>query len=226
LFQKLLRGPARKAKALYILGDLFENFWLGNDDRTPPCKQVVKELSDFSNSGNKLYIIRGNRELILDKGIEQLTGCQFLPDRSTIELDNIKVLIMHGDVLCTQDVKYQAYRKFVEHSFIKNIFLSFPYLLRNLIVHGLRPIMKKSVRNKPAEIIDVEQSTVESTMRDFAVHEIIHGHTHRPGMHEFQLDGKPAKRIVLGDWYETDSVLVCSNGERTLMRVQAYIDSA
>lgn len=225
LFEKLMRGPARKAAALYILGDLFENFWLGNDDATPPCQRVIAELTDFCQAGGTLYIIRGNRELVMEKGIEHLTGCTFLPDPSVIDLDGSQTLIMHGDVLCTRDVKYQRYRKFMELTVIKKLFLSFPYALRMLLVRGLRPVMKRSVRSKQADIIDVDQSSVATTMREHGVWELIHGHTHRPNTHEFQLDDKPARRMVLGDWYQHDSVLVCSNGDKRLMRVQDYINS-
>lgn len=224
LFAKLIRGPARKASALYILGDLFENFWLGNDDATPPCQRVISELTHFCQAGGRLYILRGNRELVMGKSIEYITGCTFLPDTSVIDLDGSQTLIMHGDVLCTRDVKYQCYRRFMELRIIKKLFLSLPYAARVFLVRGLRPLMKRSVRSKQADIIDVEQSTVESTMREHGVLELIHGHTHRPNTHEFQLDDKPARRMVLGDWYQDDSVLVCSNGDKQLMRVQDYIN--
>jgi len=225
LLRNLLRGPARRAAALYILGDLFENFWLGNDDKTPPCPEIIKELQHLVDSGVPLYLVRGNRELVLDEGIEKLTGCTLLPDRSVVEVDGNKVLITHGDVLCTKDVMYQVYRRFMELPPVTGLFLCLPYGIREFLVRGLRPLMKKSSRNKPTTITDVDQTAVVDTMQVNGAAEIIHGHTHRPGVHEFHLGEIPARRIGLGDWYSEDSVLVCRDGEKKLMRVQEYIDS-
>ncbi|MFQ5661007.1 MAG: UDP-2,3-diacylglucosamine diphosphatase [Gammaproteobacteria bacterium] len=225
LFQNLLRGPARQAAALYILGDLYENFWLGNDDHTSTSQRVIPELAAFTRSGAKLFLIRGNRELMLDKGIETMTGCTLLPDMSVIELEGERVLIAHGDVLCTRDVKYQIYRRFMELGFIRKLFLDFPYPLRLLIARGLSPVIRKSSSKKPPGIIDVDQDAVIQTMREHGVLKLIHGHTHRPGIHEFKLGNQPARRIVLGDWYQQDTVLVCAGGEKKLMRVQEYLDT-
>lgn len=224
LLLSLLRGPAKRASALYILGDLFDYFWLGNDEQTPLTKRIIKELRDFSRGGTPLFFIRGNRELVLDQGFETLTGCCLLEDICVIDIDGQHHLIMHGDRLCIRDAKYQLYRRFMQTPLIKNLFLSFPYGLRTFIVRGLNPYMKKSVQKKPAEIIDVDQDAVIKVMRDYGVQKLIHGHTHRPGTHNFQLDAGPAQRTVLNDWYEEDSVLVCRDGEKTLMRVQDYID--
>ena len=226
LFTSFLHSPAaRESAALYILGDLFEYFWLGNDDRTPPVKKIITELADFTRSGSRVFFIRGNRELMLDKGFEALTGCTVLDDMTVIELDGKKVLISHGDRFCIKDVKYQIYRRFMEREFTRKLFLSFPYGLRTSLVNGLRPFMRRSVMNKPPDIIDVDQTAVASTMRQHGVSELIHGHTHRPGIHQFTLDGQAASRIVLGDWYEHDSVLVCNDGNYKLMRVQEYLDT-
>jgi UDP-2,3-diacylglucosamine hydrolase len=224
LFQAFLSGPARQAQALYILGDLFEAFWLGNDDHTPPAGQVMAALLEFTRSGGRLYIIRGNRELMLDAGIEQLTGATLLPDLSRIELDGRPVLLSHGDILCSRDVSYQWYRRFMECRLIKSLFLAFPYALRSLLARGLRPVMQRSLKQKRPAIIDTDQATIERIMRRYAVTELIHGHTHRPGIHTFRLAGRDARRIVLGDWYETDSVLVCRGDERRLMRVEEYLN--
>lgn len=225
LLVNFLRGPARDASALYILGDLFECFWLGNDDRTPPASLIVDELLRFSNNGTPLYFLRGNRELMLDAGFEALTGCKLLDDYHVIELHGQRILLMHGDRLCTRDSNYQRYRVIVQSPLIKHLFLALPYKLRSFLVRGLQPWMRKSSDNKPAEIVDVEQDAVEATMKEYAVNDLIHGHTHRPGTHEFKLEGKSACRIVLNDWYEEDSVLVVNNEGKKLLRVQDYIDA-
>lgn len=226
LFKRLLEGRARQAKALYILGDLVEQFWAGNDDGTLPNPDIIEALRQYTQAGGTLFMIRGNRELVLDKGIENITGCTLLEDGSTIDLYGERVLLMHGDVLCTQDVKYQRYRRFMEHPFIKGLYLLFPYRLRILLSHGLRPFMKKSKEKKPMTIIDVEQDAVEATMRRHHTHTLIHGHTHRPDTHHFDLDGSPARRIVLGDWYVEDSVLVCDEEGEKLMRAEDYLSSS
>ena len=226
LFKTLLRGPALRARAVYILGDLFENFWLGNDDRTPPSPEILTELKAYSDSGKPLFIVRGNRDLMLDSGIETLTGASLLADLSVIDLDGKPVLIAHGDVLCTRDVKYQRFRKFMEHPATRWIFLHLPYSLRNWLVHLLTPAFKQSASHKRPEIMDVDEGTVIRTMREHGVEELIHGHTHRPGMHELTIDNRPARRIVLGDWYDSEMILVCQGPDRKLISVQDYLSSS
>jgi UDP-2,3-diacylglucosamine hydrolase len=224
LFIEFLQSPAaRRAAAVYILGDLFEFFWLGNDDHTPPVTRILQALVDFTRSGTRLYFIRGNRELAMDRGFEALTGCVMLEDMTVIDLNGAKVLITHGDILCTRDVKYQWYRRFMESGVIKKLFLSLPYALRSFLVTGLRPVMRRSADRKPPEIIDVDQAAVEAALVRHNVWEIIHGHTHRPAIHRFTLGGHAASRYVLGDWYQEDSVLVCNNDGKRLLRIREFL---
>lgn len=217
LFRQFLQGPALEVTAVYILGDLFEQFWVGNDDRTPPNPAIVAALRDCTDRGGKLFFMRGNRELMLDRGFEDLTGCRLLPDQTVIDLDGEKVLLMHGDLLCSGDIRYQRYRRFMESTLTKRLFPALPYAVRVRLAHGLRPWMHRSKQQKPAMIVNADQATIEQFMQHHAVSRLIHGHTHRPGRHEFPLDGNPAERIVLGDWYEDDSVLVYRDGEYRLM---------
>ena len=225
LFRQFFSGPARTANAVYILGDLFENFWMGNDDRTPPAGEVINVLRDCCGHNHQVYIIRGNRDLMLDREFSALTGCKLLDDETVIKIDGRAALIMHGDLLCTRDTKYQLFRKFMETPFIRRLYLSLPYRLRSSLSRGLQPLMKKSSAGKPPDIIDVDQATVEAVMARHRVTELIHGHTHRPGFHQFELNGQPARRIVLGDWYVDDSVLVCRDGEKKLVRIREYINA-
>ena len=223
LFRQLLRGVARKANALYILGDLFDDFWLGNDDHTPPHPAILAELKDFSSGGPPLYILRGNRELMLDQGIESLTGATMLSDPALIHLAGMPVLISHGDLLCTRDIAYQIYRGCLESPPVKWLFPRLPYALRRLLVNKLRPVIKQSASSKPPEIMDVDPEAVIQTMRRYCVHELIHGHTHRPGFYDLKIDNHPARRIVLGDWYENELILVCRDGARKLLSVSDYL---
>ncbi len=225
LFKQLLRGPARKANALYILGDLFEQFWVGIDDMTPPNPEIVRELADFTRSGARLFIQKGNRELLLDQRFGDLTGSTVLPDKTIINLNGERVLLMHGDLLCSRDWKYQAYRRFVMYPPCRKIFSCLPYRTRILLTQGLRPAMQRSTMRKTAEIMDVDQTTVEQTLKANNVTEIIHGHTHRPGIFEFNLGGVSAKRTVLGDWYAEELILVCSTKGRSLIPVSEYLQN-
>lgn len=218
-----MQEAAGKAGALYILGDLFENFWLGVDDQTPPNPDIISELKRFTESGKSLYIVRGNRDLMLDKGIESLTGATLLPDLSLIELDGKPVLISHGDVLCTRDVIYQVYRKIMEAPPVKWLFLRLPYSVRRGLVGWLSPAFKQSARLKKPEIMDVTTEAVVHVMRKFNVDELVHGHTHRPRIHDLVIDDRPARRIVLGDWYDDELILVCNGKDRKLMRVEEYL---
>ena len=225
LFRRLLEGPARRARALYILGDLFEQFWVGNDDRTPPNSAILETLRVFAASGVPLRVLRGNRDLLLDKGFEPLSAAELLPDHAVIDLDGARVLVMHGDLLCTRDTKYQRFRAFMEIPLVRGLFKALPYRLRTLLAHGLRPAFRRSAEFKPPEIIDVEQSAVEQTLRAHGVTELVHGHTHRPAVHDFTLDGTPAKRYVLGDWYADPVMLVCRDGQKRLWRVVDYLEA-
>ena len=223
LFKDLLQGRARLASALYILGDLFDHFWVGNDDQTPPNPEVVQELAAYASANDNLFMIRGNRELMLTPDFAEISGCRVLPDQHVIELQGERILLAHGDVFCTLDVSYQRYRRFMESGFTRFVFPRLPYALRIKLSHGLRPHIKKSSEKKAPTLIDVEQATLEQAMRRHEVCQLIHGHTHRPGVHDFELEGKAASRTVLGDWYKDDSILVVERGEKTLMRVEEYL---
>lgn len=226
LFRRLLQGPARKAESIYLLGDLFEQFWVGNDDRTPPNAEILAELRDCAAAGPGCNILRGNRELMLDAGFEALTGWRLLPDRSVIRLFGQPVLIMHGDLLCTRDRGYQAFRSVMENALIRNLYLAFPYALRALLAHGLRPLLRKSAARKAPEIIDVDAGAVRREMQSAGVSALIHGHTHRPGTYPVDLDSGTGSRTVLGDWYGSGQMLVCRPGGWRLVSVTDYLREA
>lgn len=224
LFKSLLRGPARKAEALYILGDLFEA-WAGDDDMTPPHPEITSELAGFTRSGRPLFLMRGNRDYLLGRDFARATGGQLLDDETVIRLQGKNVLLMHGDTLCTRDVQYQIYRRLVNNSLSTRLFRHIPFTLRNLIWHGVRNITRRTTARKPPYIIDVHQATVEKVLRKYGVLDLIHGHTHRQGIHTFMLNGRPAQRYVLGDWYVDDCVLVADENGLRMWRVQDYVNS-
>ena len=222
LFKDLLHGPARKAEALYILGDLFEA-WAGDDDLTTPHPEIIAALTGFTRAGGRLLLMRGNRDYLLGQDFARATGAELINDETPIILHGRKILLMHGDTLCTKDVPYQLYRRLVNNSFSINLFLQVPFSIRHRIWHGVRNITRRTTSRKPPYIIDVYQPAVEKIMRKHDVFDLIHGHTHRQGVHDFTLNGHPARRYVLGDWYENDCILVGDATGLRMLRVQEYM---
>ena len=223
-FSTVRRAPR---SAVYILGDLFENFWVGDDERTPPAVEIINVLRDCCRHNKHVYLVRGNRDLMLDQGFCALTGCNLLDDETIIKLSAIR---RHCSCTATCFAPGIRNTSYIEGSWklrlIRRLYLSLPYRLRILLSRGMQPLIKKSAAGKPPEIIDVEQASVEAAMTRHKTTELIHGHTHKPGFHHFNLNGQAARRIVLGDWYEQDSVLVCRGTERKLLRVHEYIKPA
>ena len=207
LFYQLLSGPARDAEALYILGDLFEA-WIGDDDTTSPHHEVVEALAHYAATGKPLYLMHGNRDFLMGREFEARSGGTLLPDPFIVDLYGEKTLLMHGDTLCTQDVDYQAFRKQVRDPRWIQGFLQKPLAERAAIASNLREGSRAATRQKEAVIMDVDPATVSQTMSDYGVRQLIHGHTHRPAIHLLEIQSQSARRIVIGDWYERDLVLV------------------
>ncbi|MGH8508398.1 MAG: UDP-2,3-diacylglucosamine diphosphatase [Gammaproteobacteria bacterium] len=220
LFYKLLVGPALEAEALYILGDLFEA-WIGDDDTTSPHREIVEALARYAATGKPLYLMHGNRDFLMGHAFEARSGGRLLPDPSLIDLYGEKTLLMHGDTLCTQDTDYQAFRKQVRDPRWITGFLQKPLAERAAIASNLREGSRAATRQKEAEIMDVEPAAVSQTMIDHGVRQLIHGHTHRPAIHRFEIQGQSARRIVLGDWYGDDYVLLYSAKEPQLVTAAA-----
>ncbi|MGD2033126.1 MAG: UDP-2,3-diacylglucosamine diphosphatase [Gammaproteobacteria bacterium] len=201
-----LASEARQAEALYILGDLFET-WIGDDDPDPEKHRVVHALHDLTRSGVPCYFMSGNRDFLTGQVFADHTGCGMLDDPAAIELYGEPVLLMHGDTLCTDDLDYQIFRRMVRGEEWQLHFLGKPVHHRLAMAQQARDASMKATGSKPAEIMDVSQETVEAVMRKHGIYTMVHGHTHRPAVHRFQVDGHPATRIVLGDWHEQGSVL-------------------
>ena len=224
LFKKLLAGPAKNADAFYILGDLFDDFWIGCDDTRPPNPEIIEILRSYSSHENtRLYLMRGNRDFHINKKFSIATGCQIINDPTKICLGNEKILLMHGDTLCTRDKNYQNWRKFITNSLIKWIYSIMPLMLREYIAHGVRGHTAKVVKNKPPEITDVSHDVVIDEINKHNVNTLIHGHTHRQAIHKVETNEVLARRIVLGDWYEQDSILIYDKNGFRFERVENYI---
>lgn len=205
-FLRFLAGPARQADDLYILGDLFEA-WTGDDAAGPHEREVGQALARFTAAGHRGHFVRGNRDFLVGKRFTTATGLALLPDESVIDLPGTRALLMHGDTLCTGDEVYQRYRRLVHHRGVQAAYLQLPISLRRRIARYARRRSAAANAGKPPAIMDVDPGAVAAALRRHGVDLLIHGHTHRPGVHAVDADGVPARRIVLGDWYTQGSVL-------------------
>ena len=205
-FLHFLHGVARKADALYILGDLFEA-WIGDDDPTPLHREIATAIKAVVDSGVPCYFIHGNRDFLLGKRFARESGMQLLPEEQLLDLYGRKVLIMHGDTLCTDDAGYLAFRAKVHKPWLQTLFLALPLFIRQRIAAKMRASSKAANTHKSVAIMDVNPDAVAATMGKHHVQCLIHGHTHRPDVHELLVDGKPAIRVVLGAWHTQGSMV-------------------
>jgi UDP-2,3-diacylglucosamine hydrolase len=201
-----IKGPAADAEALYILGDLFET-WIGDDDPDPEKHRIVHALHDLTQGGVPCYFLPGNRDFLTGQVFADRTGCVMLDDPTVVQLHDVPVLLLHGDTLCADDHEYQAFRRMVRDPIWQQHFLEKTPEHRIAMAQQARDASNTHTDAKPPDIMDVSQTAVNAVMREHGINTMIHGHTHRPGIHHFELDGQPATRIVLGDWYEQGSVL-------------------
>ncbi|MCC5860094.1 MAG: UDP-2,3-diacylglucosamine diphosphatase [Ectothiorhodospiraceae bacterium] len=220
LFLQFLQQRATQAEALYILGDFFEA-WIG-DDAVTPDHPVIAALKAFSTTGVPLYVMRGNRDFLLGEQFEQMTGARLLPDPTVITLGDERVLLMHGDSLCTDDTEYQQFRAMVHDPQWQQMFLA--KSIEERMEMARRARQESTARNSQLmdtqeSIMDVNQGAVEQIMLEHDVQRLIHGHTHRPKVHTFTLKEKRATRIVLGDWYDQGSVLEYRDGAYDLQDI-------
>jgi len=206
LFVRFLADEARGANALYILGDLFES-WIGDDDDAPLPTRVAQALRALRDNGVPIWFMHGNRDFLLGTDYAARAGITLLSDPTVLDLHGERTLLMHGDTLFTDDFEYQKFRTLVRNPAWQQQFLAKPLAERRAFAAQARGESRKQTAMKAAEIMDVNQEAVESVMLAHGVRRLIHGHTHRPATHRFDLDGKAAERIVLGDWYEQSSVL-------------------
>lgn len=200
-FLEFTRRDAREAATLYILGDLFEA-WIGDDDDDPGLEPVLAALAELTRAGVACCFMHGNRDFLIGEGFAARTGCRLLGDYATVDLFGSKVLLTHGDLLCTDDTKYLALRARLRDPAWRREFLGKPLPERRTIARELRAMSQTEVAGKSEMIMDVNQAAVERTMRERAVAILLHGHTHRPNVHHFGLAGRPATRIVLGAWHD------------------------
>lgn len=218
LFVKFLNNEARHCRALYILGDLFEA-WLGDDCILPAYQEIIQHLKTLTEHNIPVYFTHGNRDFLIGQQFCELTGCKLLNDTAIIDIDGNQYLVMHGDTLCTDDVKYQQFRSMVRNPQWQNELLAKTPAERIALAKQFRDMSQTETADKTDAIMDVNQLEVESVMRNAGITTLIHGHTHRPDIHKFELDGQTVQRIVLGDWYEQGSMLTLVNGKFELVEI-------
>ncbi len=198
-FLNFLQQRAASAQALYILGDLFDT-WIGDDDNTPPNKTIKQALRQLTAGGTQVYLLHGNRDFLLGADFADATGIHLLTEYSVIELEDQPVLLTHGDLLCSDDLAYQIFRRKSHSPEWQQNVLSKPLWLRLLAARWYRLRSFWHKRHKSQDIMDVNQQTVVSVMQQYGCYTLVHGHTHRPARHEFNIGTVPALRLVLAEW--------------------------
>ena len=218
-FLALLQQYKNENTQLYILGDWF-NAWIGDDYSAPWLDEIVNALKQFTNAGNQVFFLVGNRDFALgQKFLNQFNG-KLLPDEFTLNIANKKFRIEHGDALCTDDVSYQRFKKIIRNPILLGILKSTPLSFRQKLANGFRKKSRESQKNKSYDIMDVNAQAVEKALSDVDV--LIHGHTHRPEIHyEFN-----KTRIVLGDWREktSEAIILAVNDDGEWQSIQWMIE--
>ncbi len=203
-FQHFLSGNTlRTADALYILGDLFDA-WIGDDDPSPFAAQVRESLQD-AGQHTRLYFQHGNRDFLLGEGFANTANLSLLPEEHVTDIAGQPVLLLHGDQLCTDDKDYQQARRLFRSPEFKTQAMAMSIPERIQKAAEIRRMSGEAKATKSSDIMDVNQQAVDAMMLKHGVQTLIHGHTHRPDIHRFRLDGQPAKRIVLADWKASGS---------------------
>lgn len=203
-FTDFIHHEALHARELYILGDLFEA-WIGDDDDDPKLTPILNALRRVRDAGIPCAVMHGNRDFLLGPKFCAATGCRLLGDFEKATIHGQSVLLTHGDLLCTDDTRYMTLRATLRNADWQHAFLSKPLDERRSIANDLRKMSATEIAAKAEDIMDVNHATVAQTMRDFGVTLLLHGHTHRPAVHWFELDDEPAVRIVLGAWHHAAS---------------------
>jgi UDP-2,3-diacylglucosamine hydrolase len=207
LFLRFLADRATRAEHLYILGDLFD-VWIGDDDRTAPIPALLSALRRVTDNGTHLWVMHGNRDFLLGEAFCHETGSRLLPDPTCVDLYGTPTLLMHGDLLCTDDEAYQAFRRQLRQPDFTQRFLAMTLDQRRAQARHYREQSGEANSLKPGAIMDVNQQTVASYMGKHTARRLIHGHTHRPSAHSFTLDGEAAHRYVLGEWHADGAEII------------------
>ena len=210
-FLRFMDEQAPKADTLYILGDFFE-YWVGDDAMEPFHQEIADKLRRYTDTGHQLFFMPGNRDFAVGRRFLRQTGARWLQDPCIVELNGEKTLLMHGDLLCTDDEQYQKYRRRIRHPLVLGFLRLLPLSYRKKLAGRIRADSQKAKSGKSLEIMDVNRGEVIRVMEQYGVKTLIHGHTHRPDTHAVTLSNGTGQRIVLGDWDRFGWVLFSADG--------------
>ena len=214
LFFRFLETQAAGASSLYILGDLFDA-WAGDDDLDDPFNsEVVCSLKKLADSGVALYIMHGNRDFLMGRRFFETSGATHLPDPCLISACGGKILLTHGDALCTSDTEYQAFRRTVRAEAWQSAFLAQPLAARKEAIAQLRRQSEQMKQEKTGAVMDVDHAAASRLLTENSCTRMIHGHTHKPEKHVFGIEANSCERWVLGDWHENGALCIaCEKNE-------------
>jgi UDP-2,3-diacylglucosamine hydrolase len=205
-FLRFLDGPVRDARSLYLLGDIFEA-WIGDDDPEPAHREVIRALRAVADRGTLVYLMHGNRDFLIGERFCAETGAMLLDDPVIATIAGTRVMLSHGDGLCVDDGAYQRLRALVREPGVRRGFAALPLASRRRLATEARAGSREHLAEAGEYITDINQQAVETLLRGARVQTLIHGHTHRPAIHHFEVDGAASTRIVLGDWHGSADVV-------------------
>lgn len=217
-FMHAIQAKAKHIDCLYILGDLFDA-WIGDDETNAFNQMIIGSIHALKKNNITTYFIHGNRDFLLGRQFSQCSSCIMLPDIKIAALYGQKVLLMHGDLLCTHDQVYQRSRKILRNKLLQWAYLKTSLNFRHNIAMQLRNKSKQHTERTASEIMDVTPSVVIDYLMRYQVNSLIHGHTHKPNIHKLKMSAnQSAERIVLGSWHQKGNVLVWDEqGQKNLI---------
>lgn len=223
-FQRLCMRLPAETRALWILGDLFD-FWIGDDAPSPMAEGVLKALRPLSSRGVDLHFIPGNRDFLVGKNFAEAANMQIHHDGKMLVINGRPTWLVHGDHLCIDDKGYMEFRKIVRNPGWQQDFLSKPVAERELMANQARQMSSTENASKPEDIMDVNPAFTESQVATHGAIDLIHGHTHRPAVHDL---GEEGTRYVLGDWHDGEAVICqwSNNTAPVLKRINYAEDTA
>jgi UDP-2,3-diacylglucosamine hydrolase len=214
-FERFMQGPARTPDALYVLGDIFDA-WVGDDqlDHDPYARAIAERFANNCAAGIPTYLLGGNRDFLIGERFAKACGARLLPSQWVTVMDGTRIVLMHGDELCTDDIEYQNMRTAMSRNpqWCAH-FLSQPYAARQAVAAKLRGESEMAKSGKAAEIMDTNARAVSRAFQRTGASLLIHGHTHRPHLHQTQVDGRDCQRVVLSDWQGGDGFLEWADGQ-------------
>ena len=219
-FLRFLDQKTSGIERLYILGDFFEA-WIGDDERTPLQETIAGALKAVSDRGVEIFLMHGNRDFLIGEEFCERAGATLLDDPTVVDLYGTPTLLMHGDSLCTADEEYQKFRANMRNPQMQKMMLARPLEDRQKMARQLRDMSMAKNQGKAEDIMDVTPEEVVREMETHGVQQMIHGHTHRPAIHDLKASGQPATRIVLGDWDENVWWLEVAPGQSPELRKEA-----